>query len=142
PATARIVAAAPPTCCPTWKRGRRTKLSHGMSSSRRRACSSGRRSLRPASMEPAMVSGFEKNVLPLVAYRAARFLRGCLHAPPWLESIAVDLEDDAGPRVVVRVRSDDPMIPRCVPTRISVRPGQTGVPIRVVVVQPEGAGGD
>jgi len=81
-----------------------------------------------------MGDDFANNVLRLGAYRAARFLRGCLHDPAWLETIGIDLDDEGDARVLVRVLSDHPMIRRCLPTKIS------GYPVRVVVATANSAG--
>lgn len=80
-------------------------------------------------------------VLPLAGYRAARFLEGCLHAPAWLESINVEVDENGDAYLAVRVLSDHPMIPRCLPTKISVSPDLTGIPVRVMVVDANCAGG-
>jgi hypothetical protein len=82
-----------------------------------------------------MGDDFANNVVPLGAYRAARFLRGCLLDPSWLETIGIDLDDEGDACVLVRVLSDDPMIRRCLPTKVS------GYPVRVVVATANKAGG-
>ena len=60
----------------------------------------------------------------LDAYRKARravtFILGVVVRgdPPWLASVRAEVDPEGGARVVVRVLSDDPMIPRCLPSRV------------------------
>lgn len=62
-------------------------------------------------------------VVALAAYkearRAALFMRGAFHDPPWLHDITVEVAEDGKVNIVVLLTTTDPMVARCIATSVN-----------------------
>lgn len=86
---------------------------------------------RSANVEARKSSPDACQVVSLDAYRsavrAAAFMLGCMHDPPWLKVVKPKTLPNGGTQLLVVILYEDVMIRRCIPTSVDK------IPVSVVV---------